>query len=309
MHKAPANEVVRGALNVTYRLHARGAGRAEPGRRQLHPPLSREGIRVWGARTLAAAASEWRYLNVRRLFNMIEESIAESTRWIVFEPNDRTLWKSIRRDVTAFLTSLWRDGALMGRTPEEAFFVKCDEETNPPDVIDDGQVVTLDRHRAGQAGRVHHLPHQPVSGGAEVEAQGGSLMRHGATSIPIAPITSSSIIQGVTEGHFTECSGLGVKVEAIKYREGGNNQVVRRIPGRVEYADVTLRYGLTTSHELWDWFMTAVQGQVQRKNVSILMLDPDGATEVMRWNLINAWPSEWHGAMLDAMSREVAIEA
>ena len=103
----------------------------------------REGIRVWGARTLAPAASEWRYVNVRRLFNMIEESIALSTNWIVFEPNSRTLWKSIRRDVTAFLTRVWRDGGLMGRTAEEAFFVKCDEETNPPEVVDAGQVVTV----------------------------------------------------------------------------------------------------------------------------------------------------------------------
>jgi phage tail sheath protein FI len=74
---------------------------------------------------------------------MIEESIAQSTRWIVFEPNDQSLWKSIRRDIGAFLTRLWRDGALMGATPDEAFFVKCDAETNPPDVIDAGQVVTL----------------------------------------------------------------------------------------------------------------------------------------------------------------------
>ena len=65
------------------------------------------------------------------------------TRWIVFEPNDNLLWKSIRRDVSAFLTRVWRDGALMGRTPQEAFFVKCDEETNPPDVRDAGQVVTV----------------------------------------------------------------------------------------------------------------------------------------------------------------------
>jgi len=103
----------------------------------------RDGIRLWGARTLAEGASEWRYLNVRRLFNMIEESIAQSTRWVVFEPNDATLWKSIRRDVGAFLTRLWRSGALMGATPEEAFFVQCDEETNPPDVIDAGQVITV----------------------------------------------------------------------------------------------------------------------------------------------------------------------
>jgi phage tail sheath protein FI len=92
---------------------------------------------------VAASASEWRYLNVRRLFSMIEESIALGTNWIVFEPNDRTLWKSIRRDIGAFLLRVWRDGALMGRTPDEAFFVKCDEETNPPESIDAGQVTTL----------------------------------------------------------------------------------------------------------------------------------------------------------------------
>jgi phage tail-like protein len=116
------------------------------------------------------------------------------------------------------------------------------------------------------------------------------------------------VVQGVTEGHFTECSGLGIKVQAIKYREGGARQVVHRIPGPVEYADVSLRYGLTTSSELFDWFMTAVNGKVERKNVSILMLDSDGATEMMRWDLFNAWPSEWRGAFLDAMNREIAIE-
>ena len=117
------------------------------------------------------------------------------------------------------------------------------------------------------------------------------------------------LIEGVTEGHFTRCSDLGVTVDAIKYREAGNNQVVRRIPGQVEYSDVTLHYGLTASRELWDWLMTAVNGTVERKNVSILMVDSDGASEVMRWNLLSAWPSEWRGAMLDAMSHEVAIES
>jgi len=116
------------------------------------------------------------------------------------------------------------------------------------------------------------------------------------------------VIQGVTEGHFTACSGLGIKVQVIKYREGGTSQIVHCIPGPVEYADITLRYGLTSSHEVWDWLMTAVAGRVERKNVSILMLDSDGVSEVMRWDLINAWPAEWRGAPLDALNREVAIE-
>lgn len=116
-------------------------------------------------------------------------------------------------------------------------------------------------------------------------------------------------IQGVTEGHFTECNGLGVRVDVIRYREAGNDQQVRCLPGPVNYSDVTLRYGLTDSRELWDWLMTAVDGRVERKNISVLMLDTEGVNEVMRWNLINAWPSEWRGTMLDAMSREAAIES
>lgn len=143
VHKAPANEPVRGALNLTYLLTRDEQGLLNQSGINCIRSFAREGIRVWGARTIADGSSEWRYLNVRRLFNMIEESIATSTRWIVFEPNDRILWKSIRRDISAFLTRLWRDGALMGRTAQESFFVKCDEETNPPDTIDAGMVVTL----------------------------------------------------------------------------------------------------------------------------------------------------------------------
>jgi len=117
------------------------------------------------------------------------------------------------------------------------------------------------------------------------------------------------IIQGVTEAHFTECTNMGIKVDAIAYREGGQSQVVHRIPGRVEYADITLRYGLTMSSELWNWMMTAVKGKVERRNVSISMLDSDGVSEVLRWNLVNAWVAEWRGAPLDALGRQIAIES
>ncbi len=140
VHKAPANEQVRGALGLTYNVS-----------REEHGELNRkgvnvirmfpDGIRVWGARTLAAEASEWRYIPVRRTFNMIKESIQEGTRWTVFEPNDMMTWKSVERDIRAFLMRVWRDGALLGATPEQAFFVKCDAETNPPEVRDAGQLI------------------------------------------------------------------------------------------------------------------------------------------------------------------------
>jgi phage tail-like protein len=115
-------------------------------------------------------------------------------------------------------------------------------------------------------------------------------------------------IGGVTEAHFTQCSGLEVDVYPIRYREGGAGQVVHVIPGPVTYGDVTMMYGLTSSEELWTWLMSAVRGSVERRNVSILMLDSAGTNEVLRWDLVNAWPSRWRGAVLDALNREVAIE-
>ncbi|GIH02123.1 hypothetical protein Rhe02_01900 [Rhizocola hellebori] len=143
VHKAPANEPVRGAVDLTYRVTKVEQDILNPAGVNCIRHFPAEGIRIWGARTLAASGSEWRYLNVRRLFNMLKESIGDGTRWIVFEPNDNLLWRSIRRDISAFLTRVWRDGALQGRTPQEAFFVKCDEETNPAEVRDAGEVVTL----------------------------------------------------------------------------------------------------------------------------------------------------------------------
>ena len=116
-------------------------------------------------------------------------------------------------------------------------------------------------------------------------------------------------IGSVTEGHFTQVSGLGARVTPISYREAGNSQVVHYIPGRVEYSEITLSYGVTKSRELFDWFKTGVAGHVQRKNLSIVLFDADGTTEVMRWNLVNAWATEWSGALLDAHSQEVAIES
>jgi phage tail-like protein len=110
------------------------------------------------------------------------------------------------------------------------------------------------------------------------------------------------------EGHFTQCTGLGVRVEAIKYREGGDHQVVHRLPGRVEYSDVTLRYGLTKSKDLWLWLESAVKGTVERKNISIVVLAQDGVAEAVRFNLDRAWPASWAGAPLDALGHEVAIE-
>jgi hypothetical protein len=143
VHKAPANEIVRGALGLRYSVSRGEQDILNPKGINCIRDFSRRGrgIRVWGARTISSDAS-WRYINVRRLFIMIEESIDIGMQWAVFEPNDHKLWKKITRDVYSFLYRIWRTGALFGLTPEEAFYVKCDTETNPVETIDAGQVIT-----------------------------------------------------------------------------------------------------------------------------------------------------------------------
>jgi phage tail sheath protein FI len=139
--KAPANEEIRDAVNlevlidnsVQGELNTQGINclRAFPGR----------GIRVWGARTLSRD-SNWRYINVRRLFITIKRWIDLNMVWAAFEPNTPQLWVRIQRELSAYLTQLWRAGALKGETPEQAFYVKCDAETNPPEIREVGKVVT-----------------------------------------------------------------------------------------------------------------------------------------------------------------------
>ncbi|MES4890716.1 phage tail sheath family protein [Streptomyces sp. NPDC096012] len=140
VHKAPANEVIRGAVDLEVRLSKGEQDLLNPIGVNCVRAFPGRGIRVWGARTLSSDPA-WRYLNVRRLFNYLEESILLGTQWVVFEPNDDRLWSSIRRNVTAFLSEEWRRGALFGRTADEAFYVKCDRDNNPQASIDQGRVV------------------------------------------------------------------------------------------------------------------------------------------------------------------------
>ena len=141
VHKAPANEVIGGAIDVEMQITKGEQDGLNPAGINCIRAFPGRGIRVWGARTLSSDPS-WRYINVRRLFNMVEKSIESGTQWVVFEPNDMSLWGKINRDISSFLKVVWRSGALFGATPSEAFYVKCDAETNPPELRDLGQVVT-----------------------------------------------------------------------------------------------------------------------------------------------------------------------
>ncbi len=140
VHKAPANEVVRGAIALEVQLTKGEHDQLNPFGINCIRAFPGRGIRVWGARTLSSDPA-WRYLNVRRLFNYVEESILQGTQWVVFEPNDMDLWERVKRTISSFLVRVWRDGALFGATPGEAFFVKCDGENNTAETIDAGQLI------------------------------------------------------------------------------------------------------------------------------------------------------------------------
>jgi phage tail sheath protein FI len=142
VHKAPANEAILGALDVTQAISKADQMGLNPDGVNCIRVLNAN-VLVWGARTVGGDANaDLKYVNVRRTLLFLRKSIEQGTQWVVFEPNSPALWQRITRNVTAFLTTVWRSGALFGTTAAEAFYVKCDAETNPPELRDLGQVVT-----------------------------------------------------------------------------------------------------------------------------------------------------------------------
>jgi phage tail sheath protein FI len=144
VHKAPANEVVREAIELEF-----------PVTKQMQDILNPRGINcirdfrsdgrgilIWGARTMSSNP-EWRYVNVKRFFLFLEESIHKGTQWVVFEPNDEPTWLKVKQAVENFLYMQWRNGALMGAKPQKAYFVRCDRSTMTPDDIDNGRLICL----------------------------------------------------------------------------------------------------------------------------------------------------------------------
>ncbi|RZU48474.1 hypothetical protein EV385_0190 [Krasilnikovia cinnamomea] len=139
--KAPANEALRGAVRLETDVTSGEQDLLNPEGVNCIRSFGSYGTKIWGARTLAKTDPSWRYINVRRLFNYVEESIRRGTQWAVFEPNDFDLWQRVKRNITSFLRGLWSQGALVGATPEQAFYVLCDESNNPASSVDEGKLI------------------------------------------------------------------------------------------------------------------------------------------------------------------------
>ncbi|MEX1030862.1 MAG: phage tail sheath family protein [Paenibacillaceae bacterium] len=142
VHKAPANEVVRGVVGLDCQYNKGEQDILNPKGVNLIRSFTGQGIRVWGARTTTSNGL-WKYVNVRRLFIFLEESIKRGTNWVVFEPNDEQLWARVQRTIDAFLTRVWRDGALQGSSPAEAFYINIGRNTMTQDDIDNGRLICV----------------------------------------------------------------------------------------------------------------------------------------------------------------------
>ncbi|HKP84945.1 MAG TPA: phage tail protein [Blastocatellia bacterium] len=114
-------------------------------------------------------------------------------------------------------------------------------------------------------------------------------------------------IDGIVQGGFSECSGFGSNVEVIEYREGGDSTTVRKLPGKTTYSDIVLKWGVTVTRELYDWHLQVINGQISRRNGSVVILN-DVGEEVVRWNFFNAWPSKYDPVDLNAKGNDVAID-
>ena len=306
VHKAPANEVVMGANGLGFQVtHAEQGGLNKVGINCIRA-FSGRGIRIWGARTLSSDP-EWRYINVRRLFNFVAESIMEGTQWSVFEPNDERLWKQLEISASNFLRRVWSDGALFGSDPSQAFYVKCDAETNPPEV-DRGRPGRLrDRHRAGEAGRVRDLPPQPVHRRRRRRDQRVIFENHRKERLrwqkqkEVYPIDTFKVTLGGAEagGLFNTVSGISSSIDPTGFdhvdgqRQAAGGQDAGQ--GALGRRHVLARHG--QGHEA-----LAVALRLHREGHRGQPQGHHGraarharAATVLTWSLTNAWPSSYHG--------------
>ena len=239
----------------------------------------------------------WQYVNIRRLFLYLEESIQEGIRWAVFEPNNLSLWQKLKRTITDFLTRAWRDGALFGAKAEEAFYVRIDEVLNP--------------FSEQQLGRLHIeigvRPSYPAEfiivrigiwdGGSDVsEALTGGPDRWLPRSDPYVNFNFLVEIDGITRAAFQRGERARLHDRRDRAPRGRREHHDAQDPGQVKFSNIMLKWGMTDDGELYDWHKQWVDGDpaAARKNGSIVLLDRQGQ-EKARWNFFNGWPSKWTG--------------
>ena len=223
--QAPANETITSALALPITVTDDEQGPLNEQGINIIRSFPNQGIKIWGARTIAPPdVTAWRFVNVRRLVTFIEKSIQEGTRFAVFEPNNLTLWQQIKRMVTDFLTQQWTDGALFGDTPDKAFRVRVDETLNPPQIARPRAAHRGGYRGADHAGRIHHLPGDPGHhADPPCRKKPATNEEDNMAQDPYKGFRFRVEIQGIQQAGFMECSSVGSHIEVVEYREGGES--------------------------------------------------------------------------------------
>ena len=233
------------------------------------------GIRVWGARSLAAAddsQEQWWFIHVRRTLSMIEDSVEKSMQWTVFETNNDTLRSTLTHSLTVLLEQIWQSGGLKGARAGQAFYVICNDTNNPQSQIDNG----LAGVRGGRGDRgADGVPDLPGPAAPRRDRRGGGLAHGiesqrtaGAFNFYVTLLDSSNLLGTLLNAAFNyavagffECSGLDVTLEVMEYKEGGVNEYVHKFVTRASHANLTLKRGIIfLEDELWTWHQDFVQG-------------------------------------------------
>ena len=302
VHKAPANEVVAGR-----RRPEPSSCRSPKGEQDILNPrgvncirdfrTDGRGIRVWGARTMSSDP-EWKYVNVRRLFIFVEESIDEGTQWVVFEPNDEPLWAQVRRSIDELPARVWRSGALMGTTQEEAFFVKCDRTTMTQDDIDNGRLICyIGIAPVKPAEFVIFRISQKTAGGSGARrfGQGGETMPADwqPRNDPFSAFNFLVEIDGVTVGRF-----LGVqrpvdrdRRHRVPHGRRGHHRAQAARAEEVQQHHPEARLHQTTRNS-GSGARRSLDGKTERQSGTITLLD-EARKPALRWTFREGWPRKW----------------
>ncbi len=229
---------------------------------------------------------------VRRLLIFVEQSIDRGIQWVVFEPNSEPTWIAVHQSITNFLRTVWRSGALMGTTQEEAFFVRCDRTTMTQDDIDNGRLIGL----------IGIAPVKPAEfvicriSQKTIEAEN-----------TLTSFNSIVDIHGMRAG-FSEVEGLDTASDVLRDVERSEDIAVRKLPGKRKYTSITLKRGYTRdAKELWAWRKKVMDGKTQRLAGAITLLN-EAHRPALTWEFSDCWPSKWEGPALHAKNNEVAIE-
>lgn len=310
VHKAPANEVVHGAIGLEVAINQGQQDLLNPEGINCFLVLPGRGVLLWGARTISSDP-EWKYVSVRRYMNYLERSIDRGTQWTVLEANGEALWATLRRTIEDFLLKEWRNGALLGTKPEQAYFVKCDRSSMSQADIDEGRLVCLLGVALLKPAEfvIVHLARWTA------DHKAGAPGENDMTTPRDRPYAQFNFVVDLGESRlaagFHEVSGIGIEATVAEYRHGSarKKRRVAKVPRLRKPIHITLKRGVIDSLNLGSWLDQARKGDPGAwRTVQIHRQNAEHTAVVQTWKLLRARIIKHTSGPLNAKGTDVAME-